>query len=86
MQRQVLRNLARTQTECCGRSLCELCHDDDLGTLEICCGCKREQSSAISVQSAVDSEAEKYLVHFARALESYPIKYEPEERIDVSHD
>ena len=79
-------NLARIQTECCGRSLCELCHDDELGTPEKCCGCEREQTSAISVRSAADSEAEKYLVHFARAPESYPSKYEPEERIDVSRD
>ena len=79
-------NLARIQTECCGRSLCELCHDDELRTPEKYCGCEREQTSAISVQSAADFEAEKYLVHFARAPESYPSKYEPEERIDVSHD
>ena len=79
-------NLARIQTKCCGRSLCELCHDDELGTPEKCCGYEREQTLAISVQSAADSEAEKYLVHFARVPESYPSKYEPEERIDVSHD
>ena len=79
-------NLARIQTECCSRSLCELCRDDELGTPEKCCGCEREQPSAISVQSAADSEAEKYLVHFATAPESYPSKHEPEERIDVSHD